>query len=102
MVLQGVIMGLLDEAYLITTQFVVTEISAKKLSRKFPHSSSHEIEKAVEQARDLINYAEHCADMVRKEKLEEVEALKEIKRAHPGFSDDTYGFALNHGFFLTR
>jgi len=95
-------MNLLDEAYLITKKFVVSEKSEKELSLKSPHSSPHEIVSAVQKARGLIDYAEHCADMVRKEKLEEDEAIKEIKRAHPGFSAETYGFALNHGFFLTR
>jgi hypothetical protein len=95
-------MNLFDEAYLITKQRVVAETSEKELSLKFPQFPIQEIAIAVQKARDLINYAEHCADMVRKEKLEENEALKEIKRAHPGFADETYGYALNHGFFLTR
>lgn len=95
-------MNLFDEAYLITKQRVVAEISEKELALKFPRSPIQEIANAVQKAGELISYAEHCADMVRKEKLEEYEAVKEIKRAHPGFSEETYRFALNHGFFLTR
>ncbi len=91
-----------DEAFLITKQRVVAEISEKELASKYPQFPNQEIASAVQRSRDLIAYAEHCADMVRKGRLEEGEAVKELKRAHPGFSDETYGYALNHGFFLTR
>lgn len=63
---------------------------------------NEDIVDAISRAESLVKYAEHCAEMVRQKKLEEPEALKEIKRAHPDFSIETYGFALNHGFFITR
>lgn len=101
MVIQGLMMNIFDEAYLVTLD-EVTDKANVLLAKAFPSASSDSVADAISKARALIKYAEHCAEMVRQEKLETPEALKEIKRAHPGFDEGTYTKALNNGFFLTR
>ena len=56
----------------------------------------------IETANNLVKYGEHCAEMVRQQKLEKPEAQKELKRAHPGLGEETDLLALKHGFLLTR
>ncbi|MBL0058528.1 MAG: hypothetical protein IPP35_05370 [Elusimicrobia bacterium] len=94
-------MNILDDAFCLVRDHTI-EIAQELLSKQRKDCGKAEIEYAIGKAKALIDYAEHCAEMVRQKKLEEPEALKEIKRAHPGFTLETYGFALNNGFFLTR
>ena len=101
MVLQGLNMNLFDAAYLNLIDQEIDK-AQKNISIEWPNSGEDEILNAIEKAKALIDYAEHCAEMTRKGKLEKIEAVKEIRRAHPGFSEETYGFAFNNGLFLTR
>lgn len=92
-------MNHLDKAF-----FAVRDRETEKISKKFKESglNEEEITKLFDSAKTLANYSEHCAEMVRQEKLLESEALIELKRAYPGFSPETYGLAFNLGFSRTR
>ncbi|MBK8870921.1 MAG: hypothetical protein KBD85_01610 [Elusimicrobia bacterium] len=84
--------------------FAVRDREIEKIRKAFKESGLNEVDitKFIDSAKNLVHYSEHCAEMVRQEKLLESEVLIELKRAHPGFSEETYGLAFNLGFSRTR
>ena len=99
MVIQRMTMNHLDEAFCAVRD---RQIDQFREGFQVAGIKNEDVANTIDMAKNLVKYAEHCAEMVRQKKLEEPEALNELKRAHPGFSIETYGLALNLGFFRTR
>lgn len=99
MVLQRMIMNHLDEAFCAVRD---RQIDRFREHFQVAGIKNEEVAKLIDMAKNLVKYAEHCAEMVRQKKLEEPEALNELKNSYPGYSIETYGLALNLGFFRTR
>jgi hypothetical protein len=74
-----------------------------QLSELFPEYPESEIASALKQASSLANSAYSYGDSLIGSKFTNGHQIfNDMRRSHPGFSEETYGLALDFGCFQAR
>jgi hypothetical protein len=108
--------ALLDAAFRLVSHSIIsiegrvhplTTVEARlaELGRQFPHADAHTIEEAHARAQRLEEVAIEMADEARNQRTSESEPLLDaqaLAERCPGFSGESYHWAINDGFTLTR
>ena len=98
-------MSILDDAFVLAKDAcgAAGHAEAKDLLRsKYPRVTWDEIAEAYRKACDLADACYAVGERCREKDLTDEEAIKEMRRRFPGFSEATYRAALSDGYFLSR
>jgi hypothetical protein len=72
------------------------------LQSKYPKVKWGDIVESYQKARALAKACYDFGEQCREKDLTDEEAIREMRRRFPGFSEATYRAALSHGYFLSR
>jgi len=98
-------MNILDDAFVLAKDAcrAAGHAEAKDLLQsKYPKVTRDDIVEAYIKACDLADACYAVGERCREKDLTDEEAIKEMRRRFPGFSEATYRTALSHGYFLSR
>ena len=73
-----------------------------RLQSKHPKVKWDDIVESYLKALALANACYDFGEQCREKDLTDEEAIREMRRRFPGFSEVTYRAALTHGYFLSR
>jgi len=98
-------MSILDDAFSLAKDAFDAEGHSEAqnlLQSKYPSVKRDDIVEAYRKARKLAQACYDLGEQCRAKDLTDEEAIREMRRRFPRFSEATYRAALSHGYFLSR
>ena len=98
-------MSILDDAFILAKDACDARADAEareRLKTRYPGVKQEDLVSAYLKARALADACYDFGDGCREKRTTDDEAIREMRRRFPGFSEATYRGALSHGYFVSR